>query len=244
MVQFLFRCEELVMDLDFKLQNWDNFCQYQLGDWYGTWRFYSGNGEFLKSFRCIRSFHSSNGEQVQHQNHYFYEDGQEKTETFGPYAKPEMRGTYLKNSFSWGAKDISDNFFFETGFSHENKRASFVAIYEQNVLSQVIAIVENKDEFKECPTLEMPSQLAGESQSITPDLMVSEEKKQSWHPLSDELILSFPGNLSFACPQELTSAAFDLTVDWLAMPNLLYRGIRSFDSAQFKQFTLQTFTTF
>ncbi|MGB5772402.1 MAG: DUF3598 family protein [Crocosphaera sp.] len=230
------------MDLDVKLKNWENFCQHQLGDWYGTWRFYSGNGDFLKSFQCIRSFRSSNDEQVQHQNHYFYEDGQEKTETFGPYVKPEMRGIYLNNSFSWGTKHKSDNFFFETGFRHENKRASLVAIYEQRVLSQLIAIVENKDEFKESPSFEMPSKLEGKSQSITSDLVASEEKKQIWNPLSDNLTLSFRGNLSFACPQELTSAPFDLIVDWLAMPGLLYRGIRSFDSSQFKQFTLQTFS--
>ncbi|WP_009546196.1 DUF3598 family protein [Crocosphaera subtropica] len=232
------------MDLDCKLKNWENFCQHQLGDWYGTWRFYSGNGEFLKSFRCIRSFRSSNDEQVQHQNHYFYEDGQEKTETFGPYIKPEMRGTYLKNSFSWGVKHLRDNFFFETGFSHENKRASLVAIYENRVLRQVIAIVENKDEFKESLPLEMPSKLEGKSQSITTDLVISEEKRQVWHPLSDNLTLSFQGNLFLTCPQELTSDSFNLTVDWLAMPSLLYRGIRSFDASQFKEFTLQTFTTF
>ncbi len=230
------------MDLDVKLKNWDNFYQHQLGDWYGTWTFYSGNGEFLKSFRCIRSFRSSNDKEVQHQNHYFYEDGEEKTETFGPYVKPEMRGTYLKNSFSWGAKNLSENFIFETGFTHENKRVSLVAIYEQKLLSELIVIVENKDEFAECPQLDIPSILEGKIQSFTPYLVVSEEKKQIWSPLSDELILSFPGNLSLACPQELTSAPFELTVDWLAMPNLLYRGFRSFDSSQFKQFTLQTFS--
>ncbi|EAZ88536.1 hypothetical protein CY0110_06579, partial [Crocosphaera chwakensis CCY0110] len=124
-----------------------------------------------------------------------------------------------------------------------NKRASLVAIYENRVLRQIIAIVENKDEFQESLTFEMPSKLEGKSQSITTDLAISEEKYQVWHPLSDNLILSFQGNLSLACPQELTFDSFDLTVDWLPMPSLLYRGIRSFNASQFKQFTLQTFTT-
>ena len=40
-----------------QLQNWDNFCQYHLDDWYGTWTSYSLEGRSNNAFKCVRSFH-------------------------------------------------------------------------------------------------------------------------------------------------------------------------------------------
>jgi hypothetical protein len=232
------------MDLDFKLKNWENFCQHQLGDWHGTWTFYSAQGQFAKSFQCLRSFQSSNLEKVEHQNHYFYDDGNKKTETFGPYIKPEMKGTYLDNGFSWGAKSLDDPFFFETGFRADNQRVSVVGIYAKNVFTQALVILETLGKFKDFSQFSWPTQFKGKTQSINSELVVSGEEEQIYRPLSGEILFSFPGNIILACPQTLTSNQVDLCVDWLVTPSLLYRGIRSFNSDQFKQFTLQTFTTF
>lgn len=228
-------------------KNWDNFCHYQLGDWQGTWTFYSNEGEPLKSFQCIRSLRASSStfEKVEHNNHYFEDGKHHKTETFGPYIRPKMRGTYLNNSFSWGTKNLEDNLFFETGFRHKNQRASLVAIYEQGLLEQIITIVENLEEFAPFPALSLanPSEFQGNSQSITPELVISDEIALNWNPLPDNLMISFPDNISLACPKQLTpDLKFDLIVDWLATPTLLYRGIRSFNASIFKHFTLQTFT--
>ena len=229
------------MEQNLKIKNWENFYQHHLGDWHGTWNVYTSDGDQVDSFRCIRSFRSASDELVHHRNHYFYANGQEKTETFGPYVKPEMRGTYLNNSFSWGTKEVSDKFAFETGFSCKNNRASLVAIYAQGTLSQIITIVEHLNEFEDFSTFQVPVNLEGKSESISPDLVVSTEKKPTWQPLAEKLTLSFPGNLAFSCPRELTPSPFDLSVDWLALPNTLYRGIRTFDSMKLKKFTLQTF---
>ncbi len=116
-------------------QNWHNFCQHHEGDWHGTWTRYSPEGKNLESFQCIRSLKvSKDRREIYHQNHYIYAEDKKETKLFGPYQKQTTSALFLDKSFSWGSKQIESgaNFFFETGFRYQNRRASLAAIYDRN----------------------------------------------------------------------------------------------------------------
>lgn len=239
------------------LQNWDNFCRYHaIGDWHGTWSIYSSKAEIIDSFKCIRSFHLSiDGSQINHQNHYTYSDGKTKTETFGPYKKPLTRALYLDNSFSWGSTMIAANtsFWFETGFSHQERRAGVVVVYDdRGVLQQIITIPEHLASFvhpsSSLPVTGISGNWQGSLKSITPELTTSPPTVTAWKSLEDlhpdYLTLQFPDGISISCPGQLEQGKeLFFAVDWLVPSGLFYyRGIRYFESSEFTVFTLQTFT--
>jgi len=238
-----------------QLQNWENFCQYHLGDWYGNWTKYSPRGETLESFQCVRSFHlSEDGTQIDHQNRYIYADGKSEAEVFGPYKKPITRALFLENSFSWGSTMIKPGayFGFETGFRFEGRRASAVAMFDETgELQQLTIISEHLGSFtKELPLFSADS-LAGNWQGIhktmTPNWRVSSGGATTWKHLGqlaeEYLTLNFADGLSFSSPQQAKpEKEFFLAVDWLISPTLLQRVIRHFVKSGFTNFTLQTFT--
>ncbi len=240
--------------LNAQQQNWENFCQYHLGDWDGTWTRYSSQGEALDSFQCVRSFHlSEDGNQINHKNHYTYADGKSKTEAYGPYKRPITRALYLQNSFSWGSTTLNPGNYlgFETGFRFENKRASAIAMLDDKGKLQEVAIVsEHLGSFANRPPGPPANKHAGnwqESlQTMTPNWMVSAEVELPWKILDDlaeeYLTLHFAEGISLSCPQLIKpEQEFFLAVDWLISPTLLQRGIRHFDKSGFTHFTLQTF---
>lgn len=64
-------------------QNWSNFCKYNVGDWHGNWTTFSSEGQLTNSIQCIRSFRlNEDGTEIQHHNHYTYEDGKNDTSPF------------------------------------------------------------------------------------------------------------------------------------------------------------------
>jgi len=238
-----------------QLQNWENFCQYHQGDWYGTWTRYSAVGEVLESFQCTRSFHlSKDGNQINHKNHYTYADGKLETEVFGPYKKPITRALYLENSFSWGSTMVKPgtHFGFETGFRYEGRRASAVAMFdEKGELQQLIIISEHLGSFTGhppgSPANELSGNWQGRLQTMAPNWMISSEVESPWkmldHLAEEYLTLHFTEGISLSCPQLLKPEnEFFLAVDWLISPARLQRGIRHFDKFGFTNFTLQTFS--
>src|SRR4030095_448246 len=99
--------------------NWERFCQYHIGDWYGLWTPYAVDGVALTPRRCIRSFQrTADGRTITHHNHSRYADGREETKTFGPYTPTTTRGVFVEASFSWGSPAVAAGtaFAFESGF--------------------------------------------------------------------------------------------------------------------------------
>ena len=89
--------------MDLHYANWERFCRYHVGDWYGLWTPYTVDGVALAPRQCIRSFQrTADGHAITHQNHYRYADGRQETTTFGPYTPATTRGVFVEASFSWG----------------------------------------------------------------------------------------------------------------------------------------------
>lgn len=242
-----------------QLQNWDNFCQYHLGDWHGIWTKYSPEGHSIDSFKCVRSFHKSeDGSQITQQNYYTYPDGKTQLENAGPYTSAGLSFNghhftilFLSNSFSWGSITITgDALFFETGFTHDKRRTSLCVVYKQcGELQHMTVISEQLDSFLEAlpaPVVIQPDSVwQGTVKQITPDLVTSSEEEIGWQPLENECgnnqIFHLPGG-SISCPIKIESNnVMDVIVDWQAAPNKLFRGIRHFDNSEFSRFLLQVY---
>ncbi len=239
-----------------QLQNWQNFCEYHVGNWHGTWNKYSSSGKIIESFQCIRSFQvKEDGSQIKHQNHYTYNDGKKETKTFGPYNKPIMSCLFLDNSFSWGSQqvELEKSFGFETGFRYENRRVSLALIYnEHKKIERMTVISEYLDNLSEIQADNSLTQAicegwTGTAKSMTPDYVVSSSVPTSWKGLEDlaENYLTWHLNdgLSVTGPRQLEpEKTFFLATDWLINSSILQRGIRFFAPSGFTHFTLEVFT--
>ncbi|KYC40776.1 hypothetical protein WA1_24410 [Scytonema hofmannii PCC 7110] len=251
-----------VAERENQLQNWDRFCQYHLGDWHGIWTKYSPEGHSINSFKCVRSFYlSEDGSQIVQQNRSTSPDGKTDLHTFA-YVKPSTELSFmghhfavlfLDNSFSWGSIKFTDadaQFFFETGFTHENRRTSLTAVYKQSgELQHMTAISEQLDSFSEAlpaPSVIQPDDVwQGTVKKITPDLVTSASEEIGWQLLEslggNHQIFHLPGG-SISCPFKIESyRVMNLIVDWQAAPNKLFRGIRRFDNSEFSHFLLQVY---
>src|SRR5262249_12394509 len=81
--------------------NWERFCRYHVGDWYGLWTPYTLDGVALAPWHCIRSFRLTvDGRAITHQNHYCYADGRQEPKTFGPYPPATTPAAFVETSFS------------------------------------------------------------------------------------------------------------------------------------------------
>src|SRR5215813_12551942 len=115
--------------MDLHYANWERFCRYHVGDWYGLWTPYTVDGVALTPRQCLRSFQrTTDGRAIAHQNHYRYADGRQETTTFGPYTPATSRGVFVEASFSWGSPAVAGAtpFAFETGFRAAERRVSLV----------------------------------------------------------------------------------------------------------------------
>ena len=242
--------------MEAQLQNWDNFCRYHAtGDWYGTWTRYSPKGEVIESFQCIRSLQASeDGSEINHQNHYTYADGKSETKTFGPYKKPNTVVLFLDNSFSWGSTKVESgsSFSFETGFRHEDRRASAAVAYnDSGRVQRIIVIPEHLASFAEESPAPPADRISGNWQGtlkkMTPDLIVSPPVATSWNQLENlsenYQTLHFPDGISLSCPRQVESGKeFFMAVDWLINPTLLQRCIRHYGISGFTSLTLELFS--
>ena len=88
--------------MDLQDANWERFCRYHVGDWYGLWTPFTVDGVALAPRQCLRSFQrTADGRAITHQNHYRYADGRQETKTFGPYTPATTRGVFVEASFSY-----------------------------------------------------------------------------------------------------------------------------------------------
>src|SRR5215813_8386093 len=116
--------------MDLQYANWERFCRYHVGDWYGLWTPYTVDGGALAPRQCIRSFQrTADGCAITHHNHYHYADGRQETRTFGPYTPTTTPAVFVEASFSLGSPAVAAEtpFAFETGFRAAERRVSLVA---------------------------------------------------------------------------------------------------------------------
>ncbi|AFZ00418.1 DUF3598 family protein [Calothrix sp. PCC 6303] len=235
-------------------ESWSNFCKYHVGDWHGNWTTFSSEGQLTNSIQCIRSFRlNEDGTEIQHHNHYTYEDGKKESKLYGNYNKSTLRSLFLKNCFSWGLKQVDSGtkFFFETGFRYEQRRISVVGIYKNGIsIDSVLVISEHIADFPDKPTSTVKQITGinwnGISKTITDDYQVSSSEEKIWTALEslgiDYFTMHFSDGISISCPQVIEKGQHFLTViDWQVLPTFWQRGIRKYDQSGFSSLTLEEF---
>jgi hypothetical protein len=235
--------------------NWERFCQYHIGDWYGLWTPYAVDGVALTPRRCIRSFQrTADGRAITHHNHYRYADGREETKTFGPYTPTTTRGVFVEASFSWGAPAVAAGtpFAFETGFRAAERRVSLVVRSDAHgVWQPFVVITEHLGRFAERqPAVEipvLPRGCRGLRRTITPDLRVSPAEPIAWRRLEevgeDRLTMRVPGGLAVSLPRRLAPGQpWAGIVAWAVEATTVHRGSRTYEATGFAQFSLDQFT--
>src|SRR4029434_10735813 len=84
--------------------NWERFCRYHVGDWYGLWTPYTVDGVALAPRQCIRSFQlTADGHAITHQSHYRSADGRQETTPLGPHTPAPTRGRFAHAGSLWSA---------------------------------------------------------------------------------------------------------------------------------------------
>jgi hypothetical protein len=235
--------------------NWERFCQYHIGDWYGLWTPYAVDGVALTPRRCIRSFQrTADGRAITHHNHYRYADGREETKTFGPYTPTTTRGVFVEASFSWGSPAVAAGtpFAFETGFRAAERRVSLVVRSDAHgVWQPFVVITEHLGRFAERPPAVeipvLPRGCRGLRRTITPDLRVSPADPIAWRRLEevgeDRLTMRVPGGLAVSLPRRLAPGQpWAGIVAWAVEATTVHRGSRTYEATGFAQFSLDQFT--
>jgi hypothetical protein len=241
--------------MELQYANWQRFCRYHVGDWYGLWTPYTLDGVALAPWHCIRSFQrTADGRAITHQNHYRYADGRQETKTFGPYTPATMPAVFVEASFSLGAPAVvgATPFAFETGFRAAERRVSLVARSDAHAVWQpLVVITEQLGRFAERPpAVEIPTHpqgWRGLRRTITPDLRVSAAYPIAWRRLEevgeDRLMVRVPGGLAVSLPRRLAPGQpWVGIVEWAVEATTVYRGIRTYEATGFAQFSLDQFT--
>src|SRR5215471_14766434 len=179
--------------MDLQYTNWERFCRYHVGDWYGLWTPYTVDGVALTSWQCIRSFQrTADGRAITHQNHYHYADGRQETKTFGPYTPATTRAVFVEASFSLGSPAVAAEtpFAFETGFRVAERRVSLVVRSDAHgVWQPLVVITEHLGRWAERPLAEeipaLPQGWRGLRRTITPDLRVPPAEPIAWRRLEE-----------------------------------------------------------
>jgi hypothetical protein len=242
--------------MDLHDANWERFCRYHVGDWYGLWTPYTLDGAALTPRQCIRSFQrTADGRAITHQNYYCYADGRQETKTFGPYTPATTRGVFVEASFSWGAPAVAAEtpFAFETGFRAAERRVSLVVRSDAHgVWQPFVVITEHRGRFAERPPAVvipvLPRGCQGLRRTITPDLRVSPAEPIAWCGLEevgeDRLMVRVPGGRAVSLPRRLAPGQpWVGIVEWAVEATTVHRGIRTYEATGFAQFSLDQFTT-
>ncbi len=238
-----------------QLQNWDNFCQYHVGEWHGIKTRYSPNKEVIKSWQVVTKLEvSEDGSTINHQDYLTYSDGATEIKTFGPYTKPEISALFLDNSFCWGSKKVAPNsiFVFEIGFRFEDRRMLGYCRYDENGNLQYISTgpehFSKVEDNVSSSVNQIHNNWQGMLKKMTSDLIVSGSVPTSWKPLENlhqnYLTLDFQEGISICCPPKIVpNEAFLIAVDWQINDTLRQRGIGYYDAFGFTHFTLEVFTS-
>ena len=211
--------------MDLHDANWERFCRYHVGDWYGLWTPYTLDGVALAPRQCIRSFQrTADGRAITHQHHSRYADGRQETKIFGPYTPATTRGVFVETSFSWESPAVAAEkpFAFETWFRAAERPPAVGS-----------------------PAL--PRGWRGLRRTITPDLRVSPAEPIAWRRLEevgeDRLTVRVPGGLAVSLPRRLAPGQpWVGIVEWAVEATTVHRGIRTYEATGFVQFSLDQFT--
>src|SRR5262245_57191645 len=235
--------------------NWERFCRYHVGDWYGLWTPYTMDGVALAPRQCIRSFQrTADGRAIAHHNHYRSADGRQETTTFGPYTPATTRGVFVQASFSWGSRavDGATPFAFETGFRAAERRVSLVVRSDAHgVWQPLVVITEHLGRFAERPPAveipALPRGCRGLRRTITPDLRVSTAEPIAWCRLEAvgerRLMVRVAGGLAVSLPRRLAAGQpWAGIVEWAVEATMVHRAIRTYEATGFAQFSLDQFT--
>lgn len=238
-----------------QLQNWNNFCQYHLGEWHGTKTRYSPEGEAIKSWQVITQLEKNQDDStINHKDYLTYTDGNTEVKSFGSYTKPITSALFLDNSFCWGSKKVTSDsiFVFEIGIRFENRRMLGYCKYDDNGYLQYISIgpeyLENISSNMEQKSIDLINgNWQGTLKKMTRDWIVSEPVPTDWKKLDDlnrdYLTLHFKDGVSLSCPPKIEiGKAFFIVVDWQIGDILLQRGIGYYDVSGFTHFTSEVFT--
>jgi hypothetical protein len=241
--------------MDLHDANWERFCRYHVGDWYGLWTPYTVDGVALTPRQCIRSFQrTADGRAITHQNHSHYTDGRQETTTFGPYTPATTRGVFVEASFSWGSPTVAAEtpFAFETGFRAAERRVSLVVRSDAHGVWQPFVVMTEhlgrcaaRPSAVEIPAL--PQGWRGLRRTITSDLRVSTPEPIAWCRLEevgeDRLMVRVPGGLAVSLPRRLAPGQpWVGIVEWAVEATTVHRGIRTYETTGFVQFSLEQFT--
>ena len=226
--------------MDLQYTNWERFCRYHVGDWYGLWTPYTVDGVALTSWQCLRSFQrTADGRAITHQNHYRYADGRQETKTFGPYTPATTRGVFVEASFSLGSPAVAAEtpFAFETGFRAAERRVSLVVRSDAHgVWQPLVVITEHLGQWSERPPAVvipvLPRGWRGLRRTIIPDLCVSAADPIAWRRLEevgeDRLMVRVPGGLAVSLPRCLAPGQpWVGIVEWTVETTTVHRGIRT-----------------
>lgn len=238
-----------------QLQNWDNFCQYHVGEWHGTKTRYSPDGEAIKSWQVVTNLEiNKDNSTINHKDYLTYADGNTELKTFGPYLKPTTSALFLDNSFCWGSKKVTSGsiFVFEIGIRFENRRMLGYCRYDGSGNLEYISIGPEHlgttlQENLQKSVNQFNEKSQGTLKNMTPDLIVSEPVPTYWKQLEDlnqdYLTLHFKDRVSLSCPHKIEAEnKFFIAVDWQINDTLLQRGIGYYDVSGFTNFTLEVFT--
>ena len=241
--------------MDLHYANWERFCQYHVGDWYGIWTPYTVDGVALTPWQCIRSFQcTADRGAITHQNHYRYADGRQETKIFGPYTPATTHVVFVEASFSLGSPAVAAEtpFAFETGFRVAERRVSLVARSDAHgVWQPFVVITEHLGRFAEHPPAvgspALPRGWRGLRRTITPDLRVSTADPIAWRRLEevgeDRLTVRVPGGLAVSLSRRLAPGQpWVGIVEWAVEATTVHRGIRTYAATGFAQFSLDQFT--
>jgi hypothetical protein len=241
--------------MDLQGANWERFCRYHVGDWYGLWTPYTLDGVALTPWHCIRSFQrTADGRAITHQNHYRSADGRQETKTFGPYTPATTPAVFVEGSFSLGAPAVTGAtpFAFETGFRAAERRVSLVARSDAHgVWQPLVGITEH---LGRCAAWQpavrspaFPRGCRGLRRTIVPALRVSPAASIAWRRLEevgeDRLTVRVPGGLAVSLPHRLAPGQPWMgIVEWAVEATTVHRGLRTYDATGFAQFSLDQFT--
>ncbi|MEL4894785.1 DUF3598 family protein [Crocosphaera sp. Alani8] len=257
--------------MDLKVQNWKNFTDQHLFDWYGVWTRYTPTGDVQESFRSLRRF-QGNAEQTEiHQlNRYIYaEDNcQEKTWNyslsehsladgmFHPQSEL-MRGYFFPSGHAtWTVTQLLPGEFFavELFFRNQHIRHSVGIVYDdQGNLMRVANIREDSTgypssfwstEIEQLSSSNLPNNLQGVSMLINSDLEISDPvtTQFTWN-IKGHKIFYLPDGVSISCPENITQGtSFSCVANWLINDMEMQQLIASYStSGKFESLTLERY---
>ncbi len=257
--------------MDLKTQNWKNFTDQNLYDWYGIWTRYTPTGGVKESFRSLRHFESNTEKTDIYQlNQYIYAEDNVKeqkwnfnqTESslsdgmFHPQAE-FMRGYFFPSGHSiWATTQLKSETYFamELFFRYEHLRHSVGIVYDdQGNLFRTANIREDSTgypssywstELEQLSQRNLPKNCQGTSITINADLEISEPiiTEFNWGWEGHKTFF-LPDGVSISCPEKVTiGTSFDCVVNWLINETEMQQLISSYDlTGKFQSLTLQRY---